>query len=219
MKMPCLRSSVHGLNLHREDILSDERFKRIAARSRTELDIDVKGLYNERVKGIYSEIVRYATLAQSQFSLSPGAVDAFTRIKLANRSSVETIKEIRGIRRNVTRYMASDNTDIRKQYDRLRKKVVKVLREVNRTREDDDPESHLERLERFRQAADRDDVLIDGTLDTLIREQRITSEMATSLANDAHAVARISKHLIDTAELLYIDRDTLMRSTEAVAAE
>jgi phosphate:Na+ symporter len=54
----------------------------------------------------------------------------------------------------------------------------------------------------------------DGTLDKLIRKELITSEMATSLANDSENVADISKNLIDVAELLYIQNDTLLDEVE-----
>jgi hypothetical protein len=38
--------------------------------------------------------------------------------------------------------------------------------------------------------------------------------MATSLANDSDNVADITKKLIETAELLYINSDTLIKLTE-----
>ena len=54
------------------------------------------------------------------------------------------------------------------------------------------------------------DVMVDGTLDKLIRKELITSEMATSLANDSNFVADMCKNLIDAAELLYIESDTIL---------
>ena len=57
-------------------------------------------------------------------------------------------------------------------------------------------------------------MLIDVTLDKLIREQKITSAMATSLANDSANVANITKRLFETAELLYINSDTLLGEEE-----
>jgi phosphate:Na+ symporter len=69
-------------------------------------------------------------------------------------------------------------------------------------------------LEILKEKAKKSDAMIDGTLDKLIREQKISSVMATSLANDSDNVASISKRLIETAELLYIDSDTLISLTE-----
>ena len=94
-------------------------------------------------------------MAQSKFSLSPEALEAFTRIKLANRNIVETIKDIRGLRKNVSQYMLSDNKYIQKEYGRLRKKVSKVLREIYLTRIDETPEAHLKRLETLKEKANK----------------------------------------------------------------
>lgn len=207
----------HGLNLHRTDIKGKTKLKKVIASSREELHIDVDELYYDKVKIIYSKIIKYATLAQSKFSLSPDVMEAFTRIKLANRNIVEVIKNVRGLRSNVSTYMVSDNEYIRKEYDQLRRKVSKVLREVYHIKKAEDPESHLERLENLKEKADKSDVLIDGTLDKLIRERKISSVMATSLANDSDNVADIMKKLIETAELLYIDSDTLIKLTKEEA--
>ncbi len=204
----------HGLNLHRTDIKSDEKLKRVVKNSTEELEVDIEELYYNKVKIIYSKIIKYATLAQSKFSLTPESAEAFTRIKLANRNIVETIKNIRGLRKNVNQYMLSDNKHIRKEYDKLRRKVSKVLREIYLTRKDESPEVHSNRLDALKEKAKKSDVLIDGTLDKLIREKKISSVMATSLANDSDNVTGITKKLIETAELLYIDSDTLLNLTE-----
>ena len=204
----------HGLNLHRADIKGDQKLKKVVKESKEELEVDIDELYYNKVKTIYSKIIKYATLSQSKFSLSPKATEAFTRIKLANRNSVETIKDIRGLHQNVSKYMLSDNIYIQKEYDKLRHKVSRVLREIYFTRKDETPEVHLKRLEKLKEKANKSDVLLDGTLDSLIREQKISSAMATSLANDSAKVATISKRLIETAELLYINSDTLIQLIE-----
>ncbi len=204
----------HGLNLRVRDIKGGRKLKEVVQKSKEELEVDIDELYYNKVKIIYSKIIKYATLAQSKFSLSPESMQAFTRIKLANRNIVETIKDIRGLRKNVSQYMLSDNKYIQKEYDRLRRKVSRVLREIYFTRKDETPEAHLERLERLKEKAYKSDVLLDGTLDKLIREKKISSVMATSLANDSDNVADIVKKLIETAELLYINSDTLIRLTE-----
>lgn len=205
----------HGLNLHRKDIIGDEKLKYIVEKSKDELKDNLEDIYYRKVKVIYAKIIKYATLSQSKFSLSPEATEGFTRIKLANRNMVEAIKDVSGIEHNVTLYMASDNEYIRKEYNRLRHKVSQVLREVYFTKNDASPLLHLERLEKLKRKAEKSDVLMDGTLDRLIRENKISSVMASSLANDSTKVASIMGRLIETAELLYIDSDTiLLRANE-----
>ena len=204
----------HGLNLHRTDIQSGKKIKEIVKNSKDELEVNIDELYYTKVKIIYSKIIEYATLAQSKFSLSTEGMEAFTRIKLANRNIVETIKDIRGLRENVNKYMTSDNIYIQKEYDQLRRKVSKVLREIYLTRKDETPEAHLGKLEKLRVKAAKSDVMTNGTLDKLIRENKITSIMATSLANDSSNVAGITKNLIKTAELLYKNSDTIIKLKE-----
>lgn len=204
----------HGLNLHRTDIRSDQKLKKIVKNSKEEMEVDVEEMYYRKVKTIYSKIIKYATLAQSKFLLSEKDLEAFTRIKIANRNIVEVIKDIRGLRKNVNLYMTSDNEYIQQEYDRLRHKVSRVLRQINLTITDDDPESHLEKLEKLKHKIKKSDVLIDGTLDKLIREKKITSSMATSLVNDSDNVAGIVKRLIETVEVLYINVDPLIEMSE-----
>ena len=108
--------------------------------------------------------------------------------------------------------MESENEDIRYEYDQLRRKVAKVLKRIHRFTIAPEPElkSRFDRLMELKGTVDESDVLVDGRLDLLIRDGLITSEMATSLANDSDDVAGISKNLIRIAELLYIQRDPLL---------
>lgn len=200
----------HGLNLHRKDIKGEEKLKRILKRSNKEMEINIDELYYQKVKTIYSKILKYATLAQGEFSLNESGVEAFTRIKLANRNIVEIIKNIRSIQSNVNLYISAENKYIQLEYDRLRLKVSKVLREIYLTQIDEYPEEHLEKLEKLKAKGLNSDVLLNGSLDKLIREKKISSAMATSLANDSATVADITKRLIETAELLYINSDTIL---------
>ena len=51
----------------------------------------------------------------------------------------------------------------------------------------------------------RYDILANGTLDNLIRNNLITNEMATSLMNDSAYAHDISKNFIAMAEVIFID--------------
>ena len=216
---PTFKIISHALNLHRGDIKSDTKLKKVVQTSREDIAINIDELYYQKVKTIYSKIVKFATLIQSNFTLDPQKIEAVSHIKLANRLMVEAIKNARGLQKNMDIYLNSDNEHIRKEYDRLRKKISKILREIYVTRHDEHPERHLELLERLKEKAEKSDVMIDGTLDKLIRKELIGSEMATSLANDSDNVAKISKNLITVAELLYIDIDTILQDPIEMTSE
>ncbi len=202
----------HALNLHREDIKSDIKLRELVLSSRDEMDIDIDEIYYKKVKSIYSQIIEFSTRIPSNFSLSKEKVDAIYKIKVANRYLVEAIKNSRGLNKNISRYMVSDNEHIRYEYDQLRRKVAKVLKRIYRleTAKESDSIMRLNRLLALKFRARKSDVLVNGRLDTLIRDGFIDSEMAASLANDSDNVAGISKNLIRIAELLYIHSDTIL---------
>jgi phosphate:Na+ symporter len=201
----------HGFHLHRDDIISERKLKDLVRESRETMDVDVDEFYYRKVKVIYSKIIEYACLIQEKH-IGKRDVETVARIKIANRYIVECIKNVRGLHANIAKFMFSENEHIRKEYDKLRKIMSKVLREVYLTRKDEHPHNQRSRLKALKIWTAKKDVLTDGTLDHLIRTGAITSEMATSLANDSEAVAHISKHLIDAALLLYSQSDTLLES-------
>jgi phosphate:Na+ symporter len=216
---PAFKVVAHALNLHREDIMSDMKPKKVVAASKDIIDIDIDDLYYTRVKSIYSQILRFGTLIQSRFTLSPDKVEAVNKIKVANRYIVESIKDARALQDNVDKYMVSGNKYIQKEYDRLRRKTARVLRAIHNAKTDARPEAHLRTLEKLKEDVKLKDALIDGTLDELIRKEMITSEMAASLANDSNYVTDICRHMIAAAELLYIQSDMLLDEVPELALE
>ncbi len=216
MEGPAYKIISHGLNLHREDIESDIKPKKLLKSSKEVIDIDIDDIYYSKVKNIYSKIVEYGSLIQTKLKLSGKNNEDVNKLKVANRYLVESIKDVAYMQDNVAEYMLSDNEYIQKEYDKLRKKVIKVFREINSTIEDKNPKKHLKKLEKLKEDVKASDVMIDGTLEKLIRKELITSEMATSLANDSNYVVDICRHLISAAELLYIDSDTILDSMPKV---
>ena len=200
----------HGLNLHRKDIKSDEKLKRVVRNSNKRIEVDIDDMYYNKVKNIYSKIIKYATLTQSNFSLPDPQIKTLTEVKLANRYMVEAIKSTRQLQDNMAKYMISENVHIRNQYNRMRKKISRVLRGIHLVSIAPNHERHLKKLIGLKKKTNSDDVFSDGTLDQLIRDHLISSQMATSLANDSQLVSNISRKLVDAAELLYTHHDTLI---------
>ncbi|KAA3639226.1 MAG: Na/Pi cotransporter family protein, partial [Bacteroidetes bacterium] len=207
---PAFKIVAHALSLHRGDIKSSLKPKKLVRSSKEKIDIDIDNIYYSRVKTIYSQIIEFGTKVLSKFSLPVEKAEVVNKIKVANRLIVEVIKDAQGLQNNVNKYMVSDNEYIQKEYDKLRKKITQVLREIYLTGVDKNPTVHLDKLKKLREKAQKSDILVDGTLDKLIRNNLITSEMATSLANDSENVAGICKNLIEAAELLYIRSDSIL---------
>jgi len=48
----------HGLNIHRDDIKSNDKIKNILLKSTRNLQVDIENLYYKKVKTIYGEILK-----------------------------------------------------------------------------------------------------------------------------------------------------------------
>ncbi len=197
----------HGLNIHRSDIKSDVKIKKVVKQSTKDMDIDVNELYYNKVKTIYGEIIRYATIAQYDFKLSKKQNELISEIKIANRKMVEIIKDIRELNKNISQ---NNNEHLKSVYDDFRRKVTKVLREIYLLRVNDNPDKHLEKLTVLKKEAKVNVRHSNNKIDGLIRKNLITAEDASSLFNDYSNVNDMIRKLIMVAELLYADKDTLL---------
>jgi phosphate:Na+ symporter len=214
----------HALNIHREDIKSDLKAKKVVKKSVVDLKTDVRALYLSKVKTIYGEIIRYATNAQSTLKVSEAQNNRIMEIKVANRKMVEIIKDVRELNRNITTYLASPNKNIKREYDSYRKLTVQVLREIYNLPLDGIIETYQKRLMDLRIRMNKKLKQHNVEIDRLIRENLITTDMASSLVNDNDNVRNMLNNLITVAELLYCRKDTLLTtksdqkpSMEAVA--
>jgi phosphate:Na+ symporter len=106
----------HALNLHREDILSERKLRKIINDSVFVMEIDIDALYFSRVKNLYSKIIEYASIIEGE-RLSPTQVELINNIKTANRLMVASVKEIKDLKPNINRYMNSDNEIMKNYYN------------------------------------------------------------------------------------------------------
>ena len=204
----------HALNIHRTDVKSDLKIKKVIQKSNILFQADARELYSVKVKSIYGEIIRYATKAQSSLDLTEAQNNRISEIKLANREMVEIIKDVVELSRNVTQYLNSENQYIQKEYDKFRKKVVKVLRVIHLFRTEKDNEKYYQTLIKLKNKAKENMHQSNLDIDRLIRKDLITVDMASSLVNDNDNVNDMIKKLIDVASLLYGKKDILLENND-----
>ncbi len=205
---------VHALSLHRTDIKSEKRAKKVVKKSKTDLNIDVRKLYQIKIKNIYGEIIQFATNAQSQLQLTEEQNHQISQIKLANRKMVEVVRWVKELGKNVSKYMDSDNENITKIYDKYRREIVKLLRIIYLFRKESDNEEHYLKLQELKKQAKAKIHQDSKSIDRLIRNKLITVDMASSLVNDNDNFHLIIKGLIQIAELLYTTNDSLLENGE-----
>ncbi len=202
----------HALNIHRDDIRSDKKIKKVIKRSTEDMHTDVEDLYYKKVKTIYGEIIKYATKGQSLLKLDEMQNSHVTNIKVANRKMVEIIRDVRELNKNVTVYLNSNNEYISKEYDKFRKKVVKVLRIIYHFRKEGDKKMYYKQLLKLKEDAKKEIHTSNKSINKLIRENLITIDMASSLVNDTDNVNDMIKKLISVAELLYLEEESFLEN-------
>ncbi len=208
----------HGLNVHRSEIESENMFNHIP-QSTAVIHCDIDDVYYRKMKLIYNTIVEFATSLQSNFTLSEEKIGQIRHILVANRLMVEIVKDMKPLHKNMTRYISSDNPVIRQQYNVMRMVILEMSRHIHQIKSSGHPEKHLKKLKKLKEKVERHDVLMDGTIDRLVRSSEITSEMATSLMNDSVYTTTISRNLVTIVELLYIQSDTILEDDDGEAIE
>ena len=204
----------HALNIHRDDIKSDKKIKKVIKRSKKDMHIDVESLYYKKVKTIYGEILNYATKAQTTLNLNENQNNIVTAIKIANRKMVEIIRDVRELNKNVSRYLNSNNEYVRKEYDKFRRKVIKVLRVIYLFRTQEDKEQYIEQLLVLKNEAKKGIHSSNKSINKLIRDNLISVNMASSLVNDNDNVNDMIDKLISVAELLYLEEELLIENDD-----
>ena len=199
----------HALHLHRTDILSEQKAGRVVSKSREDLKTDVRALYLSKVKRIYSLIIAHATRAQSKLHLTEAEHKRIAELKWANRKMVEVIKDADELNRNVSVYLNGENPLMAREYDKLRKKMIKVLRLVQAFRTEKDTDIYYGRMQALAREARLETEQGSREIDRLIRTEALGPEMATSLLNDSDNLNDMVQNLIVVAELLYGRKDRI----------
>ena len=204
----------HALNIHRDDIKSDQKIKKIIKKSTEDMNIDVEELYYKKVKTIYGEIIKYATAIQSKLNLSEKQNQAVSEIKIANRKMVEILNDVREINKNVSLSLSLGNPYLLEEYNHFRAKVTKVLRVIYLFRTEENAVEYGNKLRDLKLEAKDNIRHSNESIDNLIRKDLIQAEMASSLFNDNTNVNDMIRKLITVAELLYGKMDTILDSND-----
>ena len=196
----------HGLHIHRTAFESEQKIKKML-RSVERIDLDVDQIYYDKVKNIYSEIVEYATDMQSTLDFDEESIKQIRDILRADRLVVDMIKHIKPLHENLYIYLNSDNEAIRNEYNRLRKLILKILKLSRKLMTADRiKDKHNERFAALSRTIETYDMLLNGTVEKLIRNHEIPNSMATSLMNDSVITMNIATDLIEASRILYYQK-------------
>lgn len=193
----------HGLNLKRSNIISDMPLDDVIKDSYSKETVDIDDFYIHRVKGIYGEIIDFSAKAQSFMTTED--IQELYKLKLANRDIVEAVKDTKHLQKNLIKYDNSSNEHIKEQYNSIKISLAELLRNIDLVSKMTEEDEIILLLSKAKVHMQRYDILANGTLDNLIRNDLVTNEMATSLMNDSAYAYNISKNFIAMAEVIFID--------------
>jgi len=204
----------HALSLHRHKYIGSDNISYAIEASVTKIDTDINLYYEKNIKGLYSEILYFSTLAQEE--MDSEQKDDVYRLKTTCRNIVEAIKDVRELQKNIDRYLHGKNDHVRDEYNNLRKNIAKTIDTIYtiRGKVDDDLDT-ISKIKVLKEEMEHFDYIQNGKIDSLIREDKINSKAATSLINDNAYASSISNNLIESAITLWVeDKDirTLGRS-------
>lgn len=194
----------HAISLHRHSFLNQENILEAVKKSTSKIDIDVNKFYTTKLKELYGDIVHYATLSQDK--MDADQIRQVYYYKVASKDIVEAVKEVQELQKNVNLYQKSKNEVIRNEYNILREKIANTLDKIDDIRNDEDDMDSMIKVKQLKEDIKALDIIGNGRIDTLIRNNSITPKMATSLINDSSFAYDISKRLIDVAVTLWIKK-------------
>jgi phosphate:Na+ symporter len=201
-----------GLRLRPEDIRSERSLKEFVTGSARIASIDIDEQYELDVKSLYSEIIAYISRAQSD--MTPAQIDDLFALRAAGKDVVEAIKDIKHLQKNLDLYLRSDNPRIAKEYNRIRRELVIVLRGLENVRQHADDSAEILSLDGLKMEMKKNDSKLLVRLDKLVRKNRISAQMATSLINDSNYAYGVTKNLVKMGEILFSASDAGTRSAE-----
>ena len=209
----------HGLGVHRSEIESGESMTKILNSPPEKIEVDIDKVYTTQIKTIYSRILDYATCLQRENEPTQEQIETIRNILVADRLLVQVVKRMKPLQKNMSRYIVSENETMRKEYNVLRRRILKVVREIKRIGRSKNIEEQLSKIEHQRSKVEHMDVLLTGHVEDLLVNQEIPDNMATSLINDSSNASRITNHLIDIAMILYRPTDIHIEEMDERNAE
>ena len=204
-----------GLNIRRDVLESEKKIKRVVKKSTDIIDEDIDELYEKKLKALYGAIVEY--VIGSRGGYAKGRMkEELNSIRQAGQHVIEAVKGVKHLKKNLTKFMLSDNELVKKEYDRLRRLIITVLRDIETARNAQGPSRSVLPLDQIKLEIEEKTREFSHGLDKLIRKEQIDVQIATSLMNDISYCKEICWDLVEAGSVLFsaydLEEETALRS-------
>lgn len=179
--------------------LNDGSEKSTLQSPQTPLVLDVKNLYEDQIKRLYSEILDF----NSRMNVtSPEVKDELFQLYLAGSHLLEAVKEARGLQKHMYSSLSTPDTAMFAAHMHLRQHIFTSLQYfVHLSQLTPNSEIWKEQFEFFQHHANSFDFSIQNEYLDQLRERVIDRTQFKSLVNDGHHVRRIDRKLIEILQI------------------
>ncbi|WP_072680648.1 Na/Pi cotransporter family protein [Arcobacter sp. LA11] len=203
------KAILHALSIHTSELKTSKDIKKIISKPVTKIDTDLNDIYQNDLKNLYSEIIEFTLISQQNMNIEQ--TKYISQLKIASNIIVKILKDTRDIQKNMDFYLESKNEAIKNEYLLIKEELTTFIFEINQLKDIEHDEIEISTLIQV----DKDrlqnlDIINSGRIDELIRKEKITSKMATSLINDSANAYNICKNLLRIGNILFI-RDEKLR--------
>ncbi|MGZ4956569.1 MAG: Na/Pi cotransporter family protein [Methylobacter sp.] len=193
--------------LRKSDLQKNDSLKQLIERNNHPIEYDIDASYEKRIKGIYSAIIAF--ISRAGFTWEMAQSSKLSWLREANKHIVEAIKDTKHLQKNWTRFRTSNNQATINEYNKIAYQIVFHIQQIENFRHEiESNELPLLSLDTLKATIKNDDMQMNRAIETLIREQKITPEIGSSLINDAAYMRNIKKNLLKAAETLFLHSNT-----------
>lgn len=195
------KAILHALSIHTSLFKTEEDIEKILANP-AKIDTNLDEIYQNDLKLLYSEIVDFALLAQK--NMNENQMHYVSDLKLSSNIIVKILKDTRDIQKNMNIYLISKNEFIKEEYRNLKKELALNIFRVNQLKFIDDIETSTQ-IQLYKDNLDSLELSLNIKIDELIRNDKITPKMGTSLINDSTSIINICKNLYRIANIIFVN--------------
>ncbi len=197
---------LHTISLHRSDVFSNKNLKKTIKKSNDVIVLD--SIYNKNMKQLYNEIMAFASYSQKYM----GKDDVYKvfKLKIAAKEILTGVKEVKKLQKNIMTYLNSKNTFIKNEYNILRMELANSLKEIDLIdNKNFSEEKKISKIGKINKRLNTLDIITNGRIDSLIRENKINAKMASSLIADSSTTYHICKKLVLITNILFMKNENL----------
>jgi phosphate:Na+ symporter len=207
------KAILHAISIHSTELKTKEDLDRIINSEVKKIDTDLDSFYQNNLKLLYSEIIEFALLSQQNMNKEQNEYVA--QLKLASNIIVKILKDTRDIQKNMNFYLNSKNEYIKKEYLEIKRELASTILLVNTVKDPTINELDTSiMIQEQKDITETFNTSINNHIDELIRNEKITSKMATSLINDSTTTYNICTNLLRIANIIFIRDESLRKLGE-----